>query len=102
MLCAAPAALAVCLGAFGAHGLKKRIADPQMLKNWDTAAHYHLIHSVVLLHGRLSSSLHNLLPARRFLGRASAYALTNTPRSCNAQGALGVPAAHSGHDSLLG
>ena len=28
------AALAVALGAFGAHGLKKHIADPQRLQNW--------------------------------------------------------------------
>jgi hypothetical protein len=29
---------AVALGAFGAHGLKKRIADPARLQNWNTAA----------------------------------------------------------------
>lgn len=33
-------ATAVTLGAFGAHGLKKRIADPAKLANWGTAAHY--------------------------------------------------------------
>ena len=33
-------ASSVMLGAFGAHGLKKRIADPQRLQNWGTAAHY--------------------------------------------------------------
>jgi uncharacterized membrane protein YgdD (TMEM256/DUF423 family) len=42
-------ALAVGLGAFGAHGLQKRINDPKMLKNWETAAHYHLMHSLALL-----------------------------------------------------
>lgn len=31
------------LGAFGAHGLKKRIADPQRIANWSTAAHYQVI-----------------------------------------------------------
>lgn len=30
----------VALGAFGAHGLKKRIADPAKIANWNTAAHY--------------------------------------------------------------
>lgn len=30
---------AVALGAFGAHGLKKRIADPARIQNWGTAAH---------------------------------------------------------------
>lgn len=36
------------LGAFGAHGLKKRIADPARLTNWGTAAQYQLVHSAVL------------------------------------------------------
>ncbi|TVY21118.1 UPF0382 membrane protein [Lachnellula arida] len=42
-------ASSVALGAFGAHGLKKRIADPSRIANWNTAAHYQLIHSCVLL-----------------------------------------------------
>ncbi|KAF4555802.1 Hypothetical protein D9617_2g057660 [Elsinoe fawcettii] len=42
-------ASAVTLGAFGAHGLKKKIADPSKLANWNTAAQYQLIHSGVLL-----------------------------------------------------
>jgi hypothetical protein len=33
-------ATAVGLGAFGAHGLKKHISDPQKLANWSTAAQY--------------------------------------------------------------
>mmetsp|Transcript_22401 Transcript_22401/g.56007 ORF Transcript_22401/g.56007 Transcript_22401/m.56007 type:complete len:119 (-) Transcript_22401:82-438(-) len=41
-------ALAVCLGAFGAHGLKGKV-DPALIKTWETAAHYHLIHSAALL-----------------------------------------------------
>lgn len=40
---------AVALGAFGAHGLKKRIADPARLQNWGTAAQYQLVHSVATL-----------------------------------------------------
>jgi uncharacterized membrane protein YgdD (TMEM256/DUF423 family) len=35
------AGLAVALGAFGAHGLKK-IASPEKLGWWETASHYHL------------------------------------------------------------
>jgi len=42
-------ASSVILGAFGAHGLKKRIADPSRLANWNTAAQYQLVHSGVLL-----------------------------------------------------
>jgi len=33
-------ATSVALGAFGAHGLKRKIADPQRIANWGTAAHY--------------------------------------------------------------
>lgn len=33
-------AAAVCLGAFGAHGLKQRINDPAKIASWSTAAHY--------------------------------------------------------------
>lgn len=41
-------ALAVVMGAFGAHGLRNRVTDPRLLKAWETAAHYHLVHSVAL------------------------------------------------------
>ena len=43
---------AVALGAFGAHGLQARLADAadavKRLDWWRTAAHYHLVHAVVL------------------------------------------------------
>lgn len=42
-------AAAVALGAFGAHGLQNRVSDPKLLSNWNTAAQYHLIHSLALL-----------------------------------------------------
>lgn len=42
-------ASSVILGAFGAHGLKRRINDPARLANWSTAAQYQLMHSAVLL-----------------------------------------------------
>ncbi|HMV68427.1 MAG TPA: DUF423 domain-containing protein [Myxococcota bacterium] len=42
-------ALAVALGAFGAHGLKQVVTDPHLLEVWDTGARYHLLHAVVLL-----------------------------------------------------
>ncbi|KAF2856421.1 DUF423-domain-containing protein [Plenodomus tracheiphilus IPT5] len=41
-------ASSVMLGAFGAHGLKQRIADPARIANWSTAAQYQLVHSAVL------------------------------------------------------
>lgn len=40
-------ALAVACGAFGAHFLKA-ILDPAALVVWNTAAHYHLVHAVLL------------------------------------------------------
>jgi uncharacterized membrane protein YgdD (TMEM256/DUF423 family) len=42
-------AASVTLGAFGAHGLKKRIADPARIANWSTAAHYQVPHLDLLL-----------------------------------------------------
>ncbi|DBA00181.1 TPA: hypothetical protein N0F65_007806 [Lagenidium giganteum] len=42
-------ASAVMLGAFGAHGLQSRVKDPKLLKTWETAAHYQLVHSAVFL-----------------------------------------------------
>lgn len=44
--------LAVALGAFGAHGLKSRLAalpdQAQRLAWWETGAHYHLVHSLAI------------------------------------------------------
>jgi uncharacterized membrane protein YgdD (TMEM256/DUF423 family) len=41
---------AVALGAFGAHGLKKRIADPARLQNWNTAAQVNINPHALLPH----------------------------------------------------
>ena len=41
-------ALAVMLGAFGAHGLKARV-DAAMLQTWATASEYHIFHALALL-----------------------------------------------------
>jgi uncharacterized membrane protein YgdD (TMEM256/DUF423 family) len=41
--------LAVALGAFGAHGLKATLEATGRTANWETAAHYHLVHAAVLL-----------------------------------------------------
>ncbi len=42
------AAIAVALGAFGAHGLKT-LLTPELLAIWKTAAQYQLIHSLGLM-----------------------------------------------------
>lgn len=41
-------ALGVVAGAFGAHGLR-RIASPESLETWRTAAHYQMLHGLGLL-----------------------------------------------------
>lgn len=41
-------ALAVMLGAFGAHGLKSRV-DASLLQTWATASEYHFYHALALL-----------------------------------------------------
>lgn len=41
-------ALAIALGAFGAHGLEGRLSE-RMVQNWQTGAHYHLIHGLGIL-----------------------------------------------------
>jgi uncharacterized membrane protein YgdD (TMEM256/DUF423 family) len=52
VLCGANGFLAVAFGAFGAHGLRGRLADavdgPRRLEVWNTAAHYHLAHALAL------------------------------------------------------
>jgi uncharacterized membrane protein YgdD (TMEM256/DUF423 family) len=42
-------AAAVGLGAFGAHGLEDLLVEHGRVETWETAAFYHLVHSVVLL-----------------------------------------------------
>jgi uncharacterized membrane protein YgdD (TMEM256/DUF423 family) len=50
--CGGNGLLAVALGAFGAHGLRARMAaladGAQRLGWWETAAHYHLVHALAL------------------------------------------------------
>jgi uncharacterized membrane protein YgdD (TMEM256/DUF423 family) len=50
--CAVNGFLGVALGAFGAHGLKTRLAESadaaQRLGWWQTAAHYQLVHALAL------------------------------------------------------
>lgn len=40
--------LSVAIGAFGAHGLAGKVSE-RMLENWQTGAHYHIIHALALL-----------------------------------------------------
>jgi len=47
-IAAALGALAVTLGAFGAHGLKDLLAQNGTAAIWDKAVFYHFIHTVVL------------------------------------------------------
>jgi len=57
---------AVALGAFGAHGLKRRVAE-ELLATWNTAVLYHLVHALGLV---LLGILVRLLPDAPALGTA--------------------------------
>ncbi|KAK4119792.1 DUF423-domain-containing protein [Parathielavia appendiculata] len=69
-------ATAVGLGAFGAHGLKKHISDPQKLANWSTAAQYQLVHSVALLMASNNPVAGTLFTAGMAMFSGSLYALS--------------------------
>ncbi len=51
-------ALAVAMGAFGAHGLKSQNPGPKALEWWNTAVHYQLIHAPVLVLYGLFQDIH--------------------------------------------
>jgi uncharacterized membrane protein YgdD (TMEM256/DUF423 family) len=81
-IAAASGCSAVLLGAFGAHGLKG--IDPSLLATWNTAAHYHLVHSLALVHvsrlggGAASSLSYNLFASGIALFSGSLYLLVLT------------------------
>ncbi|MEO7042816.1 MAG: DUF423 domain-containing protein [Gemmatimonadaceae bacterium] len=53
------AALAVILGAFGAHMLKARLS-PEMLNVYQIGSHYHFYHAIgMLIIGLLAAQIHN-------------------------------------------
>lgn len=68
-------AAGVCLGAFGAHGLKSRISDPAKIASWGTAAQYQIIHSVALLVARDNPVAAGLFTAGITMFSGSIYAL---------------------------
>lgn len=83
--------LAVALGAFGAHGLKRMLAGlpdgAQRLEWWHTASQYHLAHALALglvaavapqVAGRLPGAAGWLLLAGIALFSGSLYAMTLT------------------------
>jgi uncharacterized membrane protein YgdD (TMEM256/DUF423 family) len=73
---------AVLLGAFGAHGLERSVDDPALLQTWRTAAHYQLVHAVVLLacacHPRKPVLAPRLITAGVLVFSGSLYALVLT------------------------
>ncbi len=75
-------ALAVMLGAFGAHGLKGVVTDPHLLEVWDTGARYHLVHAVALLlvavHPRRPSAAGAAFVLGTLLFSGSLYLMTLT------------------------
>ena len=93
-------ASSVMLGAFGAHGLKKRIADPARIgmkeirmsllatncfsANWGTAAQYQLVHSAVLTFASVAAPQNTvamgLLTAGMTMFSGSLYLLVLDPQ----------------------
>ena len=49
MIAAANGFLAVALGAFGAHGLRKILEANQRMQTYETAVSYHFYHALALL-----------------------------------------------------
>ncbi|KAK2614929.1 hypothetical protein N8I77_001718 [Diaporthe amygdali] len=72
-------AAGVCLGAFGAHGLKQRISDPAKIASWGTAAQYQILHSVALLVARDNPLAAGLFTAGMTMFSGSIYALVLDP-----------------------
>jgi uncharacterized membrane protein YgdD (TMEM256/DUF423 family) len=67
-------ALGVVLGAFGAHGLRQRLA-PELLALWQTAVQYHLWHALAMLAAGLLSLQ---LPQQSWLRAAAALFFAGT------------------------
>ncbi|MBK8475024.1 MAG: DUF423 domain-containing protein [Opitutaceae bacterium] len=63
---------AVGLGAFGAHRLRPMLEAHSQVATWNTAVHYHLLHSVVLLALALYLSRDTPPATARRLGHATA------------------------------
>jgi uncharacterized membrane protein YgdD (TMEM256/DUF423 family) len=103
VLGALSAALAVGLGAFGAHGLKK-IASPEQLGWWDTASRYHLaialatvLFGLLRLHKPGSPAAGLCLTLGTLLFSGSLYAMTlGAPRWFGAVTPLGGTAMIAG------
>ncbi len=68
------ALIGVALGAFGAHGLKTRVA-PEMLSVWQTGVQYHLVHALGLV---LIGILCQMMPAATLLRSAGWLLLAGT------------------------
>ncbi|SDI49020.1 Uncharacterized membrane protein YgdD, TMEM256/DUF423 family [Natribacillus halophilus] len=50
------AALAVAIGAFGAHGLEGRVSE-RMLENYQTGVQYHMFHALGMIAAGLTAAL---------------------------------------------
>ncbi|KAF2420975.1 DUF423-domain-containing protein [Tothia fuscella] len=83
-------ASSVMLGAFGAHGLKKKIADPARIANWNTAAHYQLAHSGIVLLASVAAPKNKVAASLFIVGMTafsgSIYLLTLDPQRFKALG----------------
>ena len=76
-------AVAVMMGAFGAHALKQRV-DVEMLARWGTGSSYHLLHAAALCiavtNGRFTSAGLFLAGTALFSGSLYAMVLTGNKK----------------------
>ena len=68
---AALAAIAIGLGAFGAHGLESRLEAAGMMEVWRTAVFYHLIHAVCIYFLAWNEAFARIEPGHESLDRGS-------------------------------
>ena len=53
-------ALAVALGAFGAHALRGHLEAANLISTWETATQYHLLHAAAVLAAALAGRAYRL------------------------------------------
>ena len=91
-LAAALCFLAVALGAFGAHALKKTLQSSGTLEFWNTAVLYHFLHAIALValafYGASNRATYFLLLAGILLFSGSLYTMALIPESRHWVGAI--------------
>merc|ERR1712196_485416 len=98
--------LAVGLGAFGAHGLKSRVKDVELLESWKTAASYQMVHAIMIAVSALAkkgcSRTPRLFTAGSILFSGSIYGLVLLPKGHGLRKLLGPMTPFGGLTLIAG